>query len=31
AGVEVLFVEKVAQEGLGVAIMDRLERAAALR
>ena len=29
AGVEILFVEKVAKEGLGVAIMDRLERAAA--
>ncbi len=27
-GVEVLFVEKVAKEGVGVAIMDRLERAA---
>ena len=26
-GVEILFVEKVAKEGLGVAIMDRLERA----
>ena len=26
-GVEILFVEKVANEGLGVAIMDRLERA----
>ncbi len=30
-GVEVLFVERVAKEGLGVAIMDRLERAAASR
>jgi L-threonylcarbamoyladenylate synthase len=29
AGVEVLFAERVAKEGLGAAIMDRLERAAA--
>ncbi len=29
AGVDILFVEKVPKEGLGVAIMDRLERASA--
>jgi L-threonylcarbamoyladenylate synthase len=29
AGVQILFVEKVPKEGLGVAIMDRLERAVA--
>ena len=29
AGVELLFVERVKKEGLGIAIMDRLERAAA--